>query len=99
VSKHFVSEPIVVLNASAMAANRPELPSAFRWRNETLEVKTLRSTWRSSKADRGDVYLKRHWYEFETLDGRIATVYFDRAAGHGQARWWLYAIDSGVVPE
>jgi hypothetical protein len=69
------------------------LPPAFRWGDVTLYVKTLRRQWRGTKEDRGDVYLKRHWYEFESPDGRIATVYFDRGAKPGTARWWLYAIE------
>jgi GAF domain-containing protein len=40
------------------------------------------------------VYLKRHWYEFETPDKQLVTVYFDRGAKPGGARWWLYAIVS-----
>lgn len=87
-SKHFVSAPIEPVSPAGT-----ELPAAFRWREEVLEVRTVRKNWRGTKEDRGDVYLKRHWYEFETGDGRIATVYFDRAAKPGSARWWLYAIE------
>jgi hypothetical protein len=92
VSKRFVSEPIAVITARTGTANQPDLPAAFRWRDETLEVKILRDAWRSSKTDRGDLYLKRHWFTFETVDGRVATVYFDRSAKRAQPRWSLYAI-------
>jgi Family of unknown function (DUF6504) len=95
--KHFISEPIRAAgNATSLPANNePSLPAAFTWREETLEVKTLRNTWRSTKTDRGDVYLKRNWFEFETPDGRIATVYYDRAAKRGTSPWSLYSIEDG----
>jgi Family of unknown function (DUF6504) len=93
-ARTFVSEPIHPLGgASTPASNEPALPAAFRWRDETLEVKTVRKTWRSTKDDRGDTYLKRHWFEFDTTDGRTATVYFDRAAKRRQPHWWIYAIE------
>jgi len=105
VAKHFVSEPLTVRHAPCHAevskhpeesrGNEPQLPAAFHWRDETLEVKAVRNTRRSTKDDRGDTYLKRHWFEFETGAGRIATVYYDRAAKRGQPRWWLYAIEDG----
>jgi hypothetical protein len=84
----FISEPI-----EPAAPSGTDLPRAFAWRNETLDVRTVRRTWRGTKEDRGDVYLKRHWYEFETADGRIAAVYFDRGAKPGAHRWWLYTIE------
>jgi hypothetical protein len=87
-SKQFVSEAVEPVSPAGT-----DLPSAFRWRNETLAVGSVRKGWRGTKEDRGDVYLKRHWYEFETQDGRIATVYFDRGARPGTARWWLYTIE------
>ena len=93
-TKQFVSEPLTATDAAG-DAHEPKLPAAFRWRDETLEVKFLIKTWRSTKEDRGDVYLKRHWFEFASVDGRIATVYFDRASKRGAPRWWLYAIEAG----
>ena|GEM_PF-2408839 len=71
----------------------PTLPAAFRWRNETLEIKAVLARRRSTKVDRGDTYLKRHWFDLETSGGRIVTVYYDRAAKRGQPHWWLYAIE------
>lgn len=89
-TKHFVSEAIKPLEVVAVQ----ELPSAFEWRGEQLAVKEILSVWRSTKSDRGEEYLKRHWFEFKTPDGRVATVYFDRGAKPGKPRWWLYAITS-----
>jgi hypothetical protein len=95
VQKHFISEPIRPVGdaVSTPANNEPALPAAFEWRDEKLEVKATRKTWRTTKTDRGDVYLKRHWYEFETADGRVATVYYDRAAKRGTSPWSLYSIE------
>ena len=73
-------------------SGEPQLPPSFTWRGEMLEVKTIVKVWRTTKEDRGDVYLKRHWFEFATGDGRTAVVYFDRAAKRGSPRWWLYSI-------
>lgn len=85
--RSFKSQPIEALDRSGT-----DLPRAFRWGDEVLEVAVVRKQWRGTKEDRGDVYLKRHWYEFETPGGRIATVYFDRGAKPGKPRWWLYTI-------
>ena len=95
--KHFISEPIRPAGdaTSLPQNNEPALPAAFIWRDETLEVKSLRNSWRTTKTDRGDVYLKRHWFEFETADGRSATVYYDRAAKRGTSPWSLYSIEDG----
>lgn len=89
---NFVSEPIQPVGGATPANNEPGLPEAFRWRDEMLEIKAVRKTWRSTREDRGDIYLKRHWFEFETPDNRIATIYYDRAAKRGQPHWWLYTI-------
>lgn len=86
--RSFKSQPIEAVEPSGT-----DLPAAFRWGNELLEVAAVRKQWRGTKEDRGDVYLKRHWYEFETTSGRVATVYFDRAAKPGAPRWWLYTIE------
>ena len=95
--KTFVSEPIVPVggefDVASMLAGEPSLPPAFIWRDETLDVGETLRTWRSTKQDRGDTYLKRHWFEFVLPDGRRATVYFDRGAQRGAARWWLYQLE------
>jgi len=75
-----------------MSHGEPSLPPSFDWDGDELVVRELLKTWRSLKDDRGDTYLKRHWFEFDTTDGRVAVVYFDRGARRGQPRWWLYTI-------
>ncbi len=97
---HFVSEPIVAragaFDPETMALGEPGLPPEFAWRDDVLAVRSLRRTWRGTKVDRGDTYVKRHYFEFEAVDGRVAVVYFERQARRGEARWHLYTIeDSG----
>lgn len=93
--RRFVSEPIEPSSASAPIEGEPQLPPFFTWRAERLEVGALRKTWRTTKNDRGDEYLNRHWFEFDVPGGKVATVYFDRAAKRGTAHWWLFTIDAG----
>lgn len=97
----FVSEEIVPsggeFDTSSMLRGEPSLPPQFTWRDETLTVRALRRTWRGLKEDRGDVYLKRHYFEFECDDGRVAVVYFERQARRGQPRWHLFTIESEMT--
>jgi len=92
-----VSEEIVPASAgydpATLARGEPSLPSEFTWRGDRLLVGTTRRTWRSTKDDRGDTYVKRHYFEFETAGGRIAVVYFERQARRGEPRWFLYTIE------
>lgn len=93
----FISKPIVPqggsFDAGTMSLGEPSLPSSFDWDGEVLPVGDVRKVWRTLKEDRGDNYVKRHWFEFETSDERVAVVYFDRGAKRGQPRWWLYTIE------
>ena len=93
----FVSEAIIpagaFLDASGPLAGAPALPSSFRWHDTIIEIVAVRRAWRSTKTDRGDVYLKRHWYEVELADSRTAVIYFDRAAKRGTPPWSLYSIE------
>lgn len=90
----FVSEAITPLSGSVEPAvgGEPSLPSAFLWKGAELQVRLLVRRWRGTKGDRGDTYLKRHWFEFEASDNRCAVVYFERQAMRGSSRWWLYSI-------
>lgn len=94
--KHLISEAVKAASESfdpeTMSHGEPALPAAFRWRGEVLAIRRTARTWKSTKTDRGDVYVKRHWYEVELDDGRRATLYFERQAKRGQPRWWLYTI-------
>lgn len=93
--RRFVSAPIEPQGSELFtpaADGEPPLPARFRWSDRDIVVKAVLRTWRSTKTDRGDVYLKRHWFEIETEDGERAEVYFDRGARRGAARWWLYTF-------
>lgn len=85
-------QPVAGALSSVGANGEPPLPAAFRWRDRELHVATVTRTWRSTKDDRGDTYLKRHWFEFATPDGEIAVVYFERQAKRGAPRWWLFTL-------
>ena len=78
--------------SNALSQGEPPLPSAFRAGAEDLPVLEVISTWRSTKTDRGDDYLAKHWYEIRTEGDRRAVVYFDRKARAGRPRWWLFSI-------
>jgi hypothetical protein len=92
----FVGQALIPLegmhDADGPARGEPALPRAFRWHDEELTVTNVTRRWRSTKDDRGDTYLKRHWYEVRLVDGRSAVIYFDRGARRGTPRWWLYTI-------
>lgn len=94
--RRFLSKPIVAEGGSfdveAMSHGEPSLPSQFRVDDEVLVVGAVNKTWRSYKEDRGDTYLKRHWFEFMTGDNRTTVVYFDRGARRGASRWFLFTL-------
>jgi Family of unknown function (DUF6504) len=94
----FVSEPIVprgdAFDPVTIARGEPALPPEFAWGEERLSIRALRRTWRTTKVDRGDTYVKRHYFECEMEDGRIAVVYFERQARRAEPRWHLYTIET-----
>jgi hypothetical protein len=75
------------------SGGEPPVPRAFVWDDRTLRISAVLRTWRSTKTDRGDAYLKRHWFELETEDGATIEVYYDREARRGAPQWWLYTIE------
>ena len=94
--RRFVSAPIVAGGdgfVTPASGSEPPVPRAFRWGERTLEIASVLRTWRSTKTDRGDAYLRRHWFELETASGAKLEVYFDREARRGAPQWWLYTID------
>ena len=97
-SVRFVSEPLrageTFLASAALSQGEPPLPCRFHWRDEEIVVGEIVATRRSTKDDRGDTYLARHWYDVRLADGREATIYFDRKARRGTPRWWLYSISA-----
>lgn len=93
----FVGKPLVAeggaFDTDTMSRGEPSLPPAFRLGDDVLKVAVVRRSWRSTKNDRGDTYLKRHWFEFTTPEGRTAVVYFDRGARRGHRQWYLYTLE------
>lgn len=99
--ERFVSEPLQPADrdwdAAAMAAGAPGLPAAFRWRGQTLVVQAVLRGWRETGPCRhgsGERYVRKHWFEVLTDDGRTVKLYFERQPRRrgGSARWWLYTI-------
>jgi hypothetical protein len=94
--RRFVSRPLVATGegfVTAASGSEPPVPRAFRWNGRTLVISSVLRTWRTTKTDRGDAYLKRHWFELRTDDGASIEIYYDRESRRGASQWWLYAID------
>jgi Domain of unknown function (DUF6504) len=94
--RKFVSRPLVPASDAFITpptGSEPPLPAEFRWGDRTLAITNVVRTWRSTKIDRGDAYLKRHWFECRTACGCTIEVYYDREARRGTPQWWLYIID------
>ncbi len=77
-----------------MARGEPGVPKAFSWRGERFEVARIVATKRAMGEDRGDVYLRRHYYEVETTDALRMALYFERNPSDRSKRkaWWLYTV-------
>jgi hypothetical protein len=95
----FVSEPITpargTADGAAMSRGEPGLPSAFTWRGKSYGVIEILSKWKTSTSDRGELYLRRHWFEIRSAEGARLTVYCDRQVKNRRKpsqRWWLYSI-------
>jgi hypothetical protein len=99
VGEEFVSEAITPrpgsFDAAAMARGEAGAPREFTWRGTTYVVARVNAAWKSSSADRGEMYLRRHWYAVETLTGERMTIYCERQARNAKKpakRWWLYSL-------
>src|SRR5438067_2320016 len=100
-AKHeeFVSEPIVpaigTFDSAAMSRGEPGLPGEFTWRDQPYTVARVMSKWKSTGTDRGEVYLRRHWFRIETTTGEHMTLYCQRRTKNPKkpkARWWVYRV-------
>ncbi len=95
-ARSFVSRPLKPSGEGYVAetqGNEPPVPRAFAWDERVLEIAAVLRRWKSTKDDRGDTYLKRHWFELRTVEGATIEVYYDREARRGATQWWLYTID------
>ncbi len=95
-ARRFVSSSLVPACdgfVTPATGGEPPVPRAFSWGSRTLLITTVLRSWRSTKLDRGDAYLKRHWYELLTACGAKIEVYYDRASRRNASPWWLYTIE------
>jgi Domain of unknown function (DUF6504) len=99
----FVSEPLVPAagsgDAAAMATGVPGAPRRFTWRGISHELSAVVRAWKTSGTDRGERYLRRHWFEIVTTAGIRMTIYCERqarAAKKPKARWWVYTVAAGA---
>ena len=99
--QQFISEPIEPIagtsDATAMSRGEPGLPGRFRWRGQEHVVARVLSTWKTSTRDRGELYLRRHWFEVELADGPRMKLYCERQTKNRakpKARWWVYTIEN-----
>lgn len=70
------------------------MPRAFVWRGQRFDVARTRASRRAVAEDRGDTYVRRHYYDVDTTDALRMSLYFERnpsARGKPKA-WWLYTI-------
>lgn len=100
--EQFVGERITpvpgALDFSSSAPGEPALPMEFTWRGEQVKIREVSRRWKSASGCRGgsnEQYVRKHWYEIQTTDGRQMKIYFDRQARsrrQRKSRWWLYSI-------
>jgi hypothetical protein len=100
-AEEFISEPIVPAtgsaDTSAMSRGEPGLPHEFTWRGKSYTVAHRLETWKTSTPDRGELYLRRHWFRIVTVTGERMTLYCERQAKNAKkpkARWWIYSISN-----
>ena len=82
-------------DASAMARGEAGVPRQFTWRGEAHVVAELLSSWKGTGKDRGETYLRRHWFRVRTAAGLCMTIYCERQARNTKkpkARWWVYTV-------
>lgn len=94
--RRFISAPITPCGEGFLTAadgSAPPIPKAFSWKEREFHVTRVLRSWRSTKTDRGDTYLKRHWFELQTDAGAQIEVYYDREVRKGAAHWFLYTVD------
>ena len=99
--EEFISEAVDPkpgsFDASAMSRGEPGLPKEFTWRGQPFLVARLIETWKTSSPDRGEMYLRRHWFRIQTTTGKQMVLYCQRQtknAKRPKARWWLYSISA-----
>ena len=99
-TEQFVSQAIEPkpgsFDTSAMTRGEAGVPREFVWRGQAYVVEELLASWKGTKTDRGEVYLKRHWFRVRVSDGQCMVIYCERQATPGRSakrRWWLYTVE------
>ena len=83
---------------SPMVLGEPVIPESFQWRGQTYPVLRVLASGRGlgpCTHGSGEMYVRRHWYRFESTDGMVLRVYFERRPRSGAKsakRWWLYSV-------
>jgi [ribosomal protein S5]-alanine N-acetyltransferase len=94
----FVSERVApdagAFDIAAMARGEPSVPKAFTWREHRYEVARTLASHRTMGEDRGDSYVRRHYYDVQTIDDLQMSLYFERNPSDRSKRkdWWLYTL-------
>ena len=94
----FVSERIApepgYFDIAALARGEPAVPRAFVWRGQRFDVARTHASRRAMGEDRGDTYVRRHYYDIETTDALRMSLYFERNPSDRSKRkaWWLYTV-------
>jgi hypothetical protein len=76
---------------AAKRAARASSRGAAR-RNQLAE---LLSSWKGTGKDRGETYLRRHWFRIRTTGGLTLSIYCERQSRNTKkpkARWWVYTV-------
>lgn len=70
------------------------MPTAFVWRGQRYDVKHAEASKRVTGTDRGDTYVRRHYYDVETSDALRMSLYFERNPSDRSKpkAWWLYTF-------
>ena len=97
--EEFVGEALVPtpgsFDAAAMSRGEAGVPREFTWRGEQHVVAALLASWKGTGQDRGETYLRRHWFRVRTVGGAILTIYCERQARNAKrpkSRWWVYTV-------
>ena len=100
--EQFVSEAVEpvagTFDLAAMSLGEPGLPTRFTWRGAEYRVGRVEQMWKTSTPDRGEMYLRRHWFRVRCASGETMTLYCERQAKNRRrpkARWWLYSLVPG----
>ena len=97
--EEFIGEAITPkagsFDTTAMSRGEAGVPREFTWRGKPYVVEGLLASWKGTGTDRGEVYLRRHWFRVRVTSGEEMTIYCDRQAKNTskpKQRWWIYTI-------